>query len=124
MIRPMVPDRDRPQLELTRAEQDGVQVVELAGEVDVDSVEELEAALAGASAGDRPRVCLDMSQLAFIDSTGLAAVIRAHIAVVEGGGAFAVVAGPGAVRRTLETTGLTDMLSVVDDRGAALQDLA
>jgi anti-anti-sigma factor len=124
MIRSMVPDRHGPQLELTRAEQDGVQVVELAGELDVNSVDELEAALAGASAGACPRVCLDMSQLAFIDSTGLAAVIRAHLAVVEGGGAFAVVAGPGAVRRTLETTGLMEMLSVVDDRRAALQDLA
>jgi anti-anti-sigma factor len=65
-----------------------------------------------------------MSRLQFIDSTGLAAVIRAHIATVEGGGAFAVVSGPGAVRRTLETTGLMEMLSVVDDRDAALQDLA
>jgi anti-anti-sigma factor len=120
----MVPDHDRPQLELAHAEHDGVQIVELAGELDVDSVDELEAALAAASADARARVCLDMSRLAFIDSTGLAAVIRAHIATVEGGGAFAVVAGPGAVRRTLETTGLMEMLSVVDDRDSALQDLA
>jgi anti-anti-sigma factor len=120
----MVPDRHRPQLELAHAEHDGVQIVELAGELDVDCVDELEVALGAASADARARVCLDMSKLQFIDSTGLAAVIRAHIAVVEGGGAFAVVAGPGAVRRTLETTGLMEMLSVVDDRDAALADLA
>ena len=120
----MVPDGHRPQLELAHAERDGVQIVELAGELDVDSVDELEAALGAASAGAHARVCLDMSRLAFIDSTGLAAVIRAHIAVVEGRGAFCVVAGPGAVRRTLETTGLMEMLSVVDDRDAALADLA
>src|SRR5918998_6176189 len=101
----MAPDRHRPQLELGQAEHDGVQVVELAGELDVDSVDELEAALAAASAGERPRVCLDMSRLAFIDSTGLAAVIRAHLAVVEAGGAFALVAGPGAGGRPLEATG-------------------
>jgi anti-anti-sigma factor len=124
MIRPMAPDRHRPQLELTQAEQVGVRAGRPAGEPDVDSVDELEAALAGASAGDRPRVCLDMSQLAFIDSTGMAAVIRAHLAVVDGGGALAVVAVPGAVRRTLETTGLMEMLTVVEDRGAALQDLS
>jgi anti-anti-sigma factor len=124
MIRFMEPDRHRPQLVLARLEHAGVQVVELAGELDVDSVDELEAALGAAADAPGPRVCLDMSRLAFIDSTGLAAVIRAHLAVVEAGGAFAVVAGPGAVRRTLETTGLMEMLSVVDDRGAALQDLA
>jgi anti-anti-sigma factor len=120
----MAPDRHRPQLELGRTEHGGVQVVELAGELDVNSVDELESALSAASAGERPRVCLDMSRLAFIDSTGLAAVIRAHLAIVEAGGAFAVVAASGAVRRTLETTGLMEMLSVADDRGAALQDLA
>jgi anti-anti-sigma factor len=120
----MAPERPRPQLELAHAEHAGVRIVELAGELDVDSVDELEAALAAASAEAGARVCLDMSRLAFIDSTGLAAVIRAHLAVVEAGGAFAVVAGPGAVRRTLETTGLMEMLSVVDARDAALQDLA
>ena len=120
----MVSDRHRPQLELAHAQQDGVQIVELAGELDVDSGDELEAALGAAAADAGARVCLDMARLRFIDSTGLAAVIRAHIAVVEGGGAFSVVAGPGAVRRTLETTGLVEMLSVVDDRDAALADLA
>jgi anti-anti-sigma factor len=120
----MAPDHHRPQLELAYAQRDGVQIVELAGELDVDSVDELEAALSAAAAETGARVCLDMARLQFIDSTGLAAVIRAHIAVVEGGGAFSVVAGPGAVRRTLETTGLMEMLSVVDDRDAALQDLA
>jgi anti-anti-sigma factor len=119
----MASDRHRPQLQLARLEHGGVQVVELAGELDVDSVDELESALVAAADGPRPRVCLDVSRLAFIDSTGLAAVIRAHLAVVEAGGAFAVVAAPGAVRRTLETTGLMEMLSVVDDREAALQDL-
>jgi stage II sporulation protein AA (anti-sigma F factor antagonist) len=119
----MGPDRHRPQLELEFAEHDGVQVVALAGELDVGSVDELEAALGGASAGARPRVCLDMSHLAFIDSTGLAAVIRAHLSVVEAGGGFSIVVAPGPVRRTLETTGLLDLLSVVDDRRAALQDL-
>ena len=120
----MGPERHRPQLELEFADHDGVHVVALAGELDVGSVDELEAALVGASAGARPRVCLDLSQLAFIDSTGLAAVIRAHLSVVEAGGGFAIVAAPGPVRRTLETTGLLDMLSVADDRAAALQDLA
>ena len=119
----MAPDRHRPQLEIAHAEHEGVRIVELAGELDVDSVDELEVALGAASAGAGARVCLDMSRLAFIDSTGLAAVIRAHITVVEDGGLFVVVAGPGAVRRTLETTGLVEMLSVVDAREAALEDL-
>jgi anti-sigma B factor antagonist len=119
----MEPPPNRQQLQVARSEQDGVQVVELAGELDLNSVGQLDAALAAAAGAERPRVCLDMSRLGFIDSTGLAGVIRAHLAVAEAGGAFAVVSAPGNVRRTLETTGLMNMLSVVDDREAALQDL-
>jgi len=80
----MQPQPYRPQLEVARLEHGGVQVVEL----DLNSVGELDAALAAASGAERPRVCLDMSHLGFIDSTGLMA-----------------------------------MLSVVDDREAALEDL-
>ncbi len=102
-----------------------MQVVELSGELDLNSVAELDAALAGASAGAHPHVCLDCSALEFIDSTGLAAVIRAHVATGEAGGALTIVAGAGSiVRRTLETSGLLEMLSVVEDRTAALADLA
>jgi anti-anti-sigma factor len=120
----MEPDPYGQQLDVARSEHDGVQVVELSGELDLNSVGELDEALVAAAGTARPRVCVDMSRLGFIDSTGLATVIRAHLAVVEAGGAFAVVAVAGNVRRTLETTGLMEMLSVVEDRASALQDLA
>jgi stage II sporulation protein AA (anti-sigma F factor antagonist) len=123
MIRRME-EHDRPHLDVARSERDGVQLVELAGELDLDSIAELDAVLAAASAGAPPRVCLDLTGLAFIDSSGLAAVIRAHIAAAESGGGLIVVAPAGTVRRTIETSGLMDMLSVVDSRDAALADLA
>ncbi len=111
-----------PQLTVRRSEQDGVRVVELFGELDLRGAGELEAALA--AAGEGSRVCLDLSELQFIDSTGLATVIRAHQAAAAGGGAMTIVsAGGGSVRRTLETTGLTSLLTVLDDRAAALQAL-
>lgn len=81
--------------------------------------------LADASAGTHPHVCLDLSALEFIDSTGLAAVIRSHVRTGEAGGALMIVAGAGSiVRSTLATSGLMEMLSVVDTRAAALADLA
>jgi anti-sigma B factor antagonist len=111
-----------PQLTVVQSEQDGVRVVALSGELDMRAVGELEAALA--TAGDDARVCLDLTALEFIDSTGLATVIRAHQALTGGGGAFAVVCNEaGTVRRTFETTGLMALLTVVADRSAALQAL-
>lgn len=111
-----------PQLTVVQSEQDGVQVVALSGELDLRAVGELEAALA--TAGEDARVCLDLTALEFIDSTGLATVIRAHQALTGGGGAFAVVCNEaGTVRRTFQTTGLMALLTVVADRSAALQAL-
>jgi anti-anti-sigma factor len=111
-----------PQLTVVRSEQDGVHLVALSGELDLRAVGELESALA--TIGDDARVCLDLTGLDFIDSTGLATVIRAHQALTEGGGAFAVVCNEaGTVRRTFATTGLMALLTVVADRSAALQAL-
>ena len=111
-----------PQLSVVCSVLDGVQVVALSGELDMRAVGELEAALR--AAGDDARVCLDLTALDFIDSTGLATVIRAHQALTDGGGAFAVVTkDAGPVRRTFETTGLMALLTVVADRPAAFQAL-
>lgn len=111
-----------PQLTVTRDEQDGVHVVALSGELDLRAVGELETALAAAGAGGR--VCLDLTDLQFIDSTGLATVIRGHQALAAGDGRLAVAcARSGSVRRTFETTGLMALLTVADDRAAALQKL-
>jgi len=120
----MALDRHRPHLDVTRSEHDGVQLVELSGELDLNAVPELDAVLAEAAsaAGGPPHICLDLAGLDFIDSSGLAAVIRSHVAASEAGGALTIVAPAGIVRRTLEVSGLLGMLSVVADRDAALRD--
>lgn len=116
-------DLNIPQLTIERCEQDGAQVVALAGELDLRTVGEVEAALA--AAGEHARVCLDLTRLRFIDSTGLATIIRAQQALARVGGAFAVACGTGelSVRRTFETTGLTGLLTITEDREAAIQAL-
>jgi anti-sigma B factor antagonist len=111
-----------PQLTVAMFEQDGAYGIALSGELDLRAIGELERALAGA--GEDANVCLDLTGLQFIDSTGLATVIRAHQALVAGGGALAVACrNEGSVRRTFETTGLTTLLTVAEDRAGALQAL-
>lgn len=111
-----------PQLTIARCEQDDIHVVTLSGELDLRGAGELETTLA--QPGDDARICLDLTALEFIDSTGLATVIRAHQALAAGGGAMTVAcSGTGSVRRTLEMTGLTTLLAVSDDLAAAVQAL-
>jgi anti-anti-sigma factor len=112
-----------PQLTVACSRQDGVHVVALSGELDLRAIGELETALAQSGANER--VCLDLTGLEFIDSSGLATVIRAHQAMAAAGGALAVACrDDGSVRRTFETTGLTTLLTVRADRAQALQALA
>ena len=112
-----------PELTITCSEHDGIDVVALSGELDLRAVGELEIALA--LAGETARVCVDLTELRFIDSTGLATVIRAHQTLSATGGRLVVACrGEGSVRRTLETTGLTTLLTVADDRATALQALS
>jgi anti-sigma B factor antagonist len=118
----MRPELNIPQLTIERSEQAGVHVIALIGELDMRAVDELDAALA--AAGEQARVCLDLTALQFIDSTGLATVIRAHQTLDGHGGALAVACGAeGSVGRTVETTGLTRLLNVAQDRAAALRAL-
>ncbi|HEX8156077.1 MAG TPA: STAS domain-containing protein [Solirubrobacteraceae bacterium] len=117
------PERNVPQLRIELSERDGTQIVALFRELDLRAADELQAVLDRACAGENARVCLDLSGLQFIDSTGLAIVIRSHQATVAAGGAFAVVCAAGTVRRTLEMTGLMTMLNVAETVDEALQAL-
>lgn len=112
-----------PLLTVERVRHGAVDVIGLTGELDLGTVAEVEAALAEV-AGPEPRVCLDITALEFIDSTGLAAVIRAHTAAVAAGGRFVVACSEGHVRRTFETTGLVGMLVLSSSRTSALRDLS
>jgi anti-anti-sigma factor len=116
-------DPPLPQFSVQRSQQDGAQVITLIGELDLASSDELERVLEEARAAQPRHVCLDLAALEFIDSTGLATVLRGHQAISGDGGRLAVACPPGPVRQTLETTGLLEMLNVADDRSQALRTL-
>jgi len=114
-----------PALQLTEDTLDAqTHVIALSGELGLSSVGELQTALESLSAAELPQVCLDLTELQFIDSSGLAMVVRAQTKIVEAGGALAIVCVTGPVQRTLTMTGLLDMLTVGDSREAALHALA
>lgn len=112
-----------PLLTVQCAEHGSVLVIALDGELDLSTVHDLEEALEDV-ARPEARVCLDLAALGFIDSTGLAAIIRAHMAVEEAQGRFVVVCVDGPVRRIFETTGLSAMLVLASSRASALRDLS
>jgi anti-anti-sigma factor len=87
-------------------------VLTLFGELDVASAPAFEEELARVA--DSDLVVVDLKQLEFIDSTGLGALVKAHLRAQEHGREFALVKGGGQVERLLGLTGLSDQLLVAD----------
>ena len=93
-------------------------ILRLKGELDVSSSPALEdelSRLSGASV-----IVLDLSELEFIDSTGLGVLVKSHQHVRDAGGRRAIVEGGGQVKRLLELTGLDQQLTLV----ASLDELS
>jgi anti-anti-sigma factor len=96
-------------------EQGGVHTLRLAGELDLAAVPSLESEVRHLCDADGTRgITLDLSDLRFIDSTGLAAIVFVSQLCAKHGFAFEIVPGPRAVQRLFESTGLIDALPFRD----------
>jgi anti-sigma B factor antagonist len=101
-----------------RRTDDRVQVV-LAGELDIATQGDADAALREAQASGVRTIVLDLRRLNFMDSTGLRLLVQADLRAQESGQRLAIVRGPDAVHRVLEITGLDAKLDLIDDPAEA-----
>jgi anti-anti-sigma factor len=111
---------DNFQLLLHRAGGDAL-VLALRGEVDMATAGMVKQAATKAITDDGyRRLVLDLSQVSFMDSSGLHAIVDAQRAMQAAGGQVKVVNGSPSLARIFELTGLNRLLTVVPDREAAL----
>jgi anti-sigma B factor antagonist len=112
--------------EATRAVlDDGVRVVSVRGELDLGTAPDLEGPLEQAVADAEP-LLLDLSQCDFIDSTGIAMIVRAWQRLDGGDGEgtpVVICSGNEQVRRVLEITGLELSIPIYSSREEALAAL-
>lgn len=106
---------------------DGVHLIAVRGELDLSTAAELEPPLEEAiSAGDTA-VLIDLAECEFIDSTGIALIVRAwqrlDRAAGEGRGRVAVCSDNDQVRRVLDLTGLESSIELHSSREEALTAL-
>jgi anti-sigma B factor antagonist len=93
-------------------EEGGSLVVRPSGELDLATVPMLEDSLHEAlGRGDSP-VILDLTELAFIDSTGIALLLRESQG--DDGTRLSIRGASAGVRRTFELTGVESILPVTD----------
>jgi anti-sigma B factor antagonist len=102
----------RPEFEVTVTSQDGVCVVAVSGELDLDTMGELGAALA---VGDGlATTVVDLRGLTFIDSSGVSGVLVAARRARDAGSRLVCVPGPPSIQRIFELTGVDTVLEWVD----------
>ncbi len=102
-----------PRLTLGTTERDGLTLLALAGELDLLTSPALADALEALASGDR-RVVLDLRGLEFMDSTGLAVILRFHQRTKDEDFDLVVVRGPEAVDRVFRVTQTDKLLEVIE----------
>jgi anti-sigma B factor antagonist len=103
----------------------GIRAIAVRGELDMNTAPDLERKLDEALAGSDASIVLDLSECEFIDSTGIALIVRAWRRLDGGGGEARLVlcCVNHQVRRLLTITGVEGSISMHEQRDAALAEL-
>ncbi|MEV4313184.1 STAS domain-containing protein [Actinocrispum sp. NPDC049592] len=94
-------------------------VVSVSGEIDIDTTPDLTDVLTD-SLPETDMLVLDLTDVGFIDSIGLRALVDIHLKAAAADRAVRLVVGDGATRRPIEISGLNQVLSVYRDLDEAL----
>jgi stage II sporulation protein AA (anti-sigma F factor antagonist) len=103
-------------------QQDGVFVIAVEGELDMNTATDLERELEGPLGAARSPLLIDLSACEFIDSTGIALIVRSWQAL-DGDGQFALCGVGNQVKRVLDITGLEETIPTHPSREQALERL-
>jgi anti-anti-sigma factor len=87
-------------------------LVTLAGEVDVSTVGELYERLAALQREGVQHVALNMSEVTFVDSSGLSLLVSLHKRMESKEGGLIIFSPSAELRRLLQITGLGNYLNI------------
>ncbi|MFZ0089010.1 MAG: STAS domain-containing protein [Solirubrobacteraceae bacterium] len=88
--------------------------LQLRGELDLSSAPELKRRLADIAGASPGRLLIDLSELEFMDSSGLALIIQAEHTARANGHQLRLAPGPPQVQRLLELTRTLDFFTFED----------
>ena len=107
-----------PTLNLKVLETDQETIVSLSGELDLSSAPSLRELLAGAFEDDGPRrIVLDLSDLIYLDSTGLSIFVSAHKRATATGMEFCLANPNPSIGQLFKITALDHFFTIVDATG-------
>lgn len=102
------------ELKIRSSREGDVHTIVLLGELDLATAPVLEEELKRVEATDAASIVLDLSGLAFMDSSGVRLLVTAHSRSRTRDRGFSLVRGPAAVQRVLELSGVDELLPFAD----------
>jgi anti-anti-sigma factor len=98
-----------------RSEREGdVHTISLSGELDLATAAEVQRELERVEATDAESIVLDLSELTFMDSTGVRLLVTAHARARADSNRLALLRGGRAVQRILQLSGVDTLLPFAD----------
>jgi anti-sigma B factor antagonist len=99
-------------------------VATIHGEIDLSAVARMAPALNGVVRSPPATLVLDLTDVSFIDSRGLAMIVHLLRRLDGKGGRLVVVCPPGAARQALELSGVDRLLTFAESVASVLGDAA
>ena len=90
-------------------------VLEVKGEVDAYTAKVLDKSLMDLLDQGQLRIVMDVSEVSFISSAGIRAILYAHRKAVQLGGEIRLVRPTDHIRRIFEIAGLLELLEINDE---------
>ena len=106
-------------LAIERIRSDGYELLTVEGELDIATASRMIAALNEALADMEVPLVVDLSDVVFMDSTGLALLMNARGRAMRNGQGFAIVCPGGPISRVFEIADMVESLRVRPDRDRA-----
>ena len=104
---------------MERSRIDGYELLTVEGELDIATAPRMMGALNEAIAEMDAPLVVDLTNVMFMDSTGLALLMNARRRVVRLGHGFAIVCPNGPIGRVFEIADMVDSLRVCPDKESA-----
>ena|SRR5918993_1196399 len=111
------------QLEIVPSPLGDVPGIALAGEVDIAVAEQVRVALEDGIRESAGAFVVDLCEVEFLDSSGVALLVRARAVLGREDRELVVICPPGPVLRIFEVAGILDLLALFTSREAAAEAL-
>jgi anti-anti-sigma factor len=98
----------------------GVTKINLSGRMDIVGVGQVETKFAGMTAAPRMAIVVDMSDVPYMSSIGIRALLMNAKAVGRRGGKFVLLSPQPDVKMVLETSGIDQLISICSDLDQAV----